>query len=49
MGISQTLPITGYVKMIDIWMIFMMSYPFTVILLHGTLEVDETTESKYLI
>ena len=26
--------------MIDIWMIFTMTYPFTVILLHGTLEVE---------
>ena len=25
---------TGYIKMIDIWMIFTMSYPFVVITLH---------------
>ena len=34
MGISQSLPMTGYIKMIDIWMIFTMSYPFLVISLH---------------
>ena len=34
MGISQSLPVTGYIKMIDIWMIFTMSYPFVVITLH---------------
>ena len=34
MGISQSLPVTGYVKMIDMWMIFTMSYPFIVITLH---------------
>ena len=34
MGISQSLPMTGYIKMIDIWMIFTMSYPFVVISLH---------------
>ena len=34
MGISQSLPMTGYIKMIDIWMIFTMSYPFVVITLH---------------
>ena len=34
MGISQSLPTTGYIKMIDIWMIFTMSYPFVVITLH---------------
>ena len=34
MGISQSLPMTGYIKMIDIWMIFTMSNPFLVISLH---------------
>ena len=34
MGISNSLPLTGYIKMIDIWMIFTMSYPFIVIMLH---------------
>ena len=34
MGISQSLPTTGYIKMIDIWMTFTMSYPFVVITLH---------------
>ena len=34
MGISQSLPMTGYAKMIDIWMIFTISYPFIVITLH---------------
>ena len=34
MGISESLPLTGYIKMIDIWMIFTMSYPFVVITLH---------------
>ena len=32
-GISQTLPSTSYIKMIDIWMIFTMICPFTEILL----------------
>ena len=34
MAISDSLPMTGYIKMIDIWMIFTMSYPFVVITLH---------------
>ena len=34
MAISDSLPMTGYIKMIDIWMIFTMSYPFLVISLH---------------
>ena len=41
MGISQSLPQTGYVKMVDIWMIFTMSYPFFVIACHCGIEVRE--------
>ena len=41
MGISQSLPVTGYIKMIDIWMIFTMSYPFTVIILHCLEKINE--------
>ena len=41
MGISDSLPMTGYIKMIDIWMIFTISYPFTVITLHCLKEVVE--------
>ena len=33
MGISQSLPSTAYIKMIDIWMIFTMMYPFAEIVL----------------
>ena len=39
MGISQSLPATGYIKMVDVWMIFTMSYPFFVIILHCLQEV----------
>ena len=39
MGISERLPKTGYIKMIDIWTIFSISYPFFVIALYSTLEV----------
>ena len=42
MGISQSLPRTGIIKMVDIWMIFTMSYPFLVIAFHCTLEVKLT-------
>ena len=38
-GINQSLPVTGYIKMIDLWMIFALSYPFFVITLHSLLEV----------
>ena len=39
MGISTLLPATGYIKMIDIWMIFTMAYPFFIITLHCLQEV----------
>ena len=41
MAISASLPMTGYIKMIDIWMIFTMSYPFVVITLHCLKEAIE--------
>ena len=41
--ISETLPKTGYIKMIDIWTIFALSYPFSVIALFSALEVQPPT------
>ena len=35
---SQTLPITAYVKMIDVWLILSMMYPFCVVTLYSLLE-----------
>ena len=46
MGISQSLPMTGYIKMIDIWMIFTMSYPFVVITLHFLHKVAEERDTR---
>ena len=42
MGISSTLPSTGYIKMIDIWMLFTMTYPFFIIIIHSVKEVIST-------
>ena len=39
MGVSEELPVTGYIKMIDVWMIFTISYPFLQIFLHSLIEV----------
>ena len=39
MGISQSVPRTGYIKMVDVWIIFTMFYPFIVIACHCALEV----------
>ena len=39
MGISSSLPQTAAVKMIDIWMVFTMMYPFTGVMLQSYLQV----------
>ena len=40
MGVSKELPVTGYIKMVDVWMIFTISYPFLQISLHSMMEVS---------
>ena len=39
LGLSQSLPVTSYIKMIDIWMLFTMTVPFLEVVLHTTNEV----------
>ena len=39
MGLSESLPVTSYIKMIDIWMLFTMTVPFLEVILHTTNEV----------
>ena len=39
MGLSQSLPVTSYIKMIDIWMLFTMTIPFLEVVLHTAHEV----------
>ena len=39
LGLSQSLPVTSYIKMIDIWMLFTMTIPFLEVVLHTTHEV----------
>ena len=36
---SQSLPVTSYIKMIDIWMLFTMTIPFLEVVGHTTKEV----------
>ena len=38
LGLSQSLPVTSYVKMIDIWMLFTMTVPFLEVVMHTTNE-----------
>ena len=45
-GVTQSLPTTAYIKMIDIWMIFMMMYPFFVVSLYTLIEVLKNKKNK---
>ena len=47
MGLSQTLPVTSYFKMIDIWMLFTMTVPFLEVVLHTTKEVFKKSISAH--
>ena len=44
LGLFQSLPVTSYVKMIDIWMLFTMTIPFLEVVLHTTYEVISRTD-----
>ena len=48
-GVSQSLPMTAYIKMIDIWMIFTMLYPFFVVTLYSLLEFMLNTSGSVTI
>ena len=39
LGLSETVAVTSYIKMIDIWMLFTMTVPFLEVILHTTNEV----------
>ena len=46
-NVSNNLPKTSYMKMIDVWLLFNLLYPFLVVLLHtymDTLRNQEETE-----
>ena len=47
-GVSQSLPMTAYIKMIDVWMIFAMMYPFCVVTLYSVMEAlkNKKTNTK---
>ena len=40
LGISNSLPQTGAIKMIDVWLIFTMLYPFMSVMLHSLAQVN---------
>ena len=48
MGLSQTLPVTSYFKMIDIWMLFTMTVPFLEVVLHTSKEMFKKSGATQL-
>ena len=49
LGLSQSLPVTSYIKMIDIWMLFTMTIPFIEVVLHTTDEVFKNTKTSQIV
>ena len=47
MGLSQTLPVTSYFKMIDIWMLFTMTVPFLEVVVHTSKEVFTKSRTAF--
>ena len=47
MGLSHTLPVTSYFKMIDIWMLFTMTVPFQEVVLHTAKEVFKKSKPAH--
>ena len=49
MGLSQSLPVTSYIKMIDIWMLFTMTIPFLEVVLHTIHEVFKNKRTSQIV
>ena len=49
MGLSQSLPVTSYIKMIDIWMLFTMTIPFLEVVLHTLHEVFKRPSTFHIV
>ena len=49
-NVSNNLPKTSYMKMVDIWLLFNLIYPFSVVLIHtymDTLRNDDDREINH--
>ena len=46
LGVSQSLPATAYIKMLDIWMIFCILFPFLIVLLFAISEYFENQKNE---
>merc|ERR1719153_888860 len=45
-SVSQSLPPTAYVKMIDVWLIFAQMVPFLEVLLHSWMDMHRVSEER---
>ena len=45
-NVSNNLPKTSYMKMIDIWLLFNLIYPFSVVLIHTYMDTLRNDEMK---
>ena len=48
LGLTQCLPVTSYIKMIDIWMLFTMTVPFLEVVLHTKNEVFNRPRTSHV-
>ena len=45
LGLSQSVPVTSYIKMVDIWMLFTMTIPFLEVVYHTSNEMSKWSEA----
>ena len=45
LGLSQSVPVTSYIKMVDIWMLFTMTIPFLEVVYHTSNEMSKQSEA----
>ena len=45
LGLSQSVPVTSYIKMVDIWMLFTMTIPFLEVVYHTSIEMFKQSEA----
>ena len=44
LGLSQSVPVTSYIKMVDIWMLFTMTIPFLEVVYHTSNEMSKLSD-----
>ena len=44
LGLSQSVPVTSYIKMVDIWMLFTMTIPFLEVVYHTSNEMYKQSD-----